>query len=521
MRVAAIDVGTNSVHLLVADVSPTGEIQVVEKAREQVELGRGGLENNELTEDAMERGRSAMRSFKEAIDGLEVEAVTAAATSAVREARNGSHFVRSVREQTGIHIKVISGPAEARLIYLGSRADLDFARGYALILDLGGGSAELILCDSSQPLVQRSLPLGHIRLAEAFGDADPPSPKTIKALRAHVRSQLLPLQTEIPSGRFGSFTGTSGSVRTLARMATLARGEQVPTHDHGLILRPNELAKLIRAFTSKKSASYVEIPGMDARRRDTILFAAVMVHESMKVFGASEIVASERSLRDGLLQEWILANQPELALSKTVAWPRMRAVLRTMARYEVDRPHAEHVRDLALRLFDDLQPVHGLDGEARRLLEFGALLHDVGHHIAGESHNRHGQYLIQHTRLPGFTAPQVAMLGNIVRYHRGGRPKKGQATFDALSKSQQRQLQWLAGMLRVADGLDRSHSQPVEQVAVTSSSDELRIDAYTTEQAHLERWAVQRRKRLLERVSGRTVRILVHGQGAAPPDAAA
>ena len=517
MRVAAIDVGTNSVHLLVADVAPDGEIRLVEKAREQVELGRGGLDRNLLTDDAMERGRAALRSFKQAIDGLDVDAVTAAATSAVREARNGSQFVRSVREETGIHIKVISGPAEARLIYLGCRADLDFARGYALLLDLGGGSAELILCDSAQPLVQRSLPLGHIRLAEAFGDEDPPSPRAWKALRAHVRAKLLPLQNEIPAGRFGTFTGTSGAVRTLARMATLARGEQVPTHDHGLILRPAELQRLIRQFSSMKRSRYAEIPGMDARRRDTLPFAAGMVLETMKVFGANEIVASERSLRDGLLQDWILANQPELALSKTVAWPRMRAVLHMMDRYQVDRPHAEKVRDLALRLFDELQTVHELDGEARRMLEFSALLHDVGHHISGESHNRHGQYLIQHSRLTGFTAPQVALLGNVVRYHRGGRPKRGQATYDALSKIQQRTLQWLAGILRVADGLDRSHQQPVQDLSVEVGVDELRVDATTTEQAHLERWAVQRRKRLLERIAGRTVRILVHDEPPSTP----
>jgi len=507
MRVAAIDVGTNSVHLLVADIEPDGEIRFVEKAREQVELGRGGIDLGMLAEDAMGRGLRAMASFKDAIDSLSVEAVTATATSAVREAKNGSEWVRRVREATGIHVKVITGADEARLIYLGARKDLDFSRGYALILDLGGGSAEFILCDSAQPIEKCSLPLGHIRLAERFGQNDPPTTADWSALRQHLRSVLSPVQRSIPPGRFGSFTGTSGAVRTLARMATLARGEAVPAHEHGLILRRGDLKKLITRFRSMKRSRYQEIPGMDDRRRNTLPYAAAMIYEAMRVFGADEIVASERSLRDGLLQDWALNNQPELALSSTVAWPRMRAVLRLMDRYEVDRAHAEHVRDFALALFDSLQDVHGLAGDSRRMLEFGALLHDVGHHIAGEDHNKHGQYLIQHSRLQGFTAPDVAMMGNLVRYHRGGRPKKSHHAFASLARSQQQQLLWLAGILRVADGLDRSHEQPIESVRALLQDGTIHIHAQASAPAHLERWAVERRKALLERTARRPVEV--------------
>ena len=515
MRVAAIDVGTNSVHLLVADVSPTGEITVVEKAREQVELGRGGLDRNELADDAIARGLAAMVSFKEAIDGLGVHHVTAAATSAVREAKNGAEFVRTVREQTGIHISVISGPSEARHIYLGTRDDLDFSKGYALILDLGGGSAELILCDSAQPLVQRSLPLGHIRLAEQFGGEDPPDAERYRQMRRHIRQALVPLQNEIPAGHFGTFIGTSGSVRTLARMATLARGEQVPTHDHGLVLRQGELKQLMNTLRATRTSKMSELPGMDMRRKATLPYAAAMVYEAMKVFDAREIVASERSLRDGLVQAWIEKHQPELTLSKTVAWPRMRSILRMMERYQVDRSHAQRVRDMAITLFDGLQPRHELGGDARRMLEFGSLVHDVGHYIAGERHNRHGQYLIQHTRLPGFTAPEVALLGNLVRYHRGGRPKRGHHSFDALSRSQQKTLLWLAGILRVADALDRSHHQPVDEIEVELGDDGIHIMGSPTEHAHIERWAVERRKSLLERVAGCPVTVDIR-RGPAP-----
>ena len=508
MRVAAIDVGTNSVHLLVADISATGDVKFVEKAREQVELGRGGLDASMLAEDAMQRGLAAMASFRDAIDSLGVDEVTAAATSAVREAKNGSEWVRAVREQTGIHVRVITGGDEARLIYLGARKDLDFSKGYALLLDLGGGSAEFILCDSTQPLVKKSLPLGHIRLAERFGGSDPPSDASWTALRTHVRRALTPMLSDIPPGRFGSFTGTSGAVRTLARMATMAQGGEPPLHDHGLVLRRTELRKLVQVFRTTKRARYQEIPGMDMRRRHTLPYAAAMVYETMKTLGAEEIVASERSLRDGLLIDWALTHQPELNLSQTVAWPRLRAVLRMMDRFDVDRAHAEHVRDLAITLFDSLQEEHQLPGEMRRMLEFGALLHDVGHHIAGEDHNKHGQYLIAHSRLNGFTAPDVAILGNLIRYHRGGRPKKEHVSYAGLTRQQQRTVLWLAGMLRVADGLDRSHEQAVAHIDVQVLDDTIVIRPTCRSAAHLERWAVERRKMLLERTSNKRVEVL-------------
>ena len=488
-------------HLLVADIDAMGEITVVEKAREQVELGRGGLDQGLLTEEAMTRGLKAMASFRHAVDSLSVDTVTAAATSAVREAANGSEWVRRVREATGIHVRVITGADEARLIYQGAKDDLDFSRGYALLLDLGGGSAEFILCDSSRPIEKRSLPLGHIRLAERFGDQDPPAPESWDAMRQHLRATLTPVLDRIPAGRFGSFTGTSGAVRTLARMATLQRGESVPAHDHGLILTRGGLKKLIQRFRVMKRSQYQDIPGMDDRRRHTLPYAAAMVYEAMKVFGAHEIVASERSLRDGLLQDWVWNNQPEIALASTVAWPRMRAVLRLMERYEVDRGHAEQVRDFALVLFDALQDRHGLSGDARRLLEFGALLHDVGHHIAGEDHNKHGQYLIQHSRLNGFTAPDVALVGSLVRYHRGGRPKKSHPSFASLSRDRQRALVWLASILRVADGLDRSHEQPISSIRAQDADGAIRIHVHPDAPAHLERWAVDRRKALLERTA--------------------
>lgn len=517
MRIAAIDVGTNSVHLSVADISPDGEIQVVEKLREQVELGAGGLGNQRLTDAAFARGVAALVAFKEAASSLGAEEINAAATSAVREAVNGSDFVKAVRARTGIHIRAISGVEEARLIYLGARADLDFSAGNVLLMDLGGGSVEFIHCNTQRPLTSLSVPLGHIRLAEAFHRSDPLKKDEIKGMRAAIREQLAPLLQRVRPGDFATLVGTSGAIRTLGRMGTLLRGEALPEHAQGLVLHRPELDELISVFSSRKRARYASIPGMDSRRLRTLPSAAVLVREVMALFDHPTLQTSERSLRDGLLVDWTLRHKPEIQLAGAIPHPRMRAVRRLMERFGVDEAHAEKVRSLALQIFDATVPLHGLEPRDRRMLEYAALLHDVGHHIAGADHNKHGEYLIRYTPLHGFTAPEVAVLANLVRYHRGPTPKRKHVAFRALPQPDRRKVRILAGILRVADAYDRSHTQPVQELRIHLGPDgAVHITGVAVEQAHIERWAAERRRDLLQDALRRPVHVALQDAGDPP-----
>jgi exopolyphosphatase/guanosine-5'-triphosphate,3'-diphosphate pyrophosphatase len=513
--VAAIDVGTNSVHLLVADVGADGEISVVEKSREQVELGRGSLNGNRLTDEAIERGVAALVSFKQATDLLNVETIEAAATSAVREAKNGSEFCRIVREQTGIHVRRIDGADEARLVWLGVRPDLDLSRGPALVADIGGGSVELVLGDAHGILAAHSLPLGHIRLSERYVGGDPPDIEEIRAVRNKVRSKVEPVVAAVPAGLPGPFVGTSGSIRTLARMATMMRGHPEPVDEHGLVLERLELKELLVRFTELPRAKLADLPGMDPRRKATLPAAAAVLYQLMKSFGREHIVTSERSLRDGLLADWIERHRPELTLQRTVSQPRMRAVVRMQERFEVDQEHAEQVRGLAVSLFDGLAELHGLGVDARRLLEFASLVHDVGHHIDSRDHNKHGHYLILHSRLPAFTAPEIAILANVVKYHRGARPKRSNRQFASLNRVSQRTVEVLSAILRLADALDRSQHQPVREVRVQIDEAEVTIQAVAHEDAFLERWAAERRAGVLGSVIGRPVRVVLVQDGPA------
>jgi exopolyphosphatase / guanosine-5'-triphosphate,3'-diphosphate pyrophosphatase len=497
LRIGAIDVGTNSVHLVVADIDPDGRIQVVEKQRRQVALGEGGLDGRRLSPAAMRRALRALGAFREACDSLDVQDIHCAATSAVREAENGVDFCKQVKAEIGIHVRIITGLDEARLIYLGARPHLDFSRGRVLLVDLGGGSTEFVLCDAETTQVRASLPLGHLRATALFRRQDPATAAEIDAVRRWTRDALAPLATRVHPGDVGLVVGTSGTMRCLARMATRARGEVPTDTGDGLLLSRDEVEHQLVQFQDLPARKLARLPGMDDKRRDTLPAGAAIVAEVLRFFAQDQLVTSAYSLRDGLLVDWVLRNRPELERSRTEADPRRRSVLRVMERYGIDERHARQVAHLALEMFDATRPAHRLRRSDRQLLEHAALLHDVGHHISGEDHHKHGAYLLRHTRMSGFTAPEVDALALVARYHRGKHPKK--RDLERLDRHGRRRLLVLAGLVAVADALDRGRDGNVEHLDVSLEEDVLRLSATTRGPAHLERWAVVQRQSQLER----------------------
>ncbi|MFT7521849.1 MAG: exopolyphosphatase/guanosine-5'-triphosphate,3'-diphosphate pyrophosphatase, partial [Kiritimatiellia bacterium] len=477
MRVGAIDVGTNSVHLLVADVASNGSFQVVEKQRRQVELGSGGLGKNRLTPKAWLRGMKALTEFAQVCHGFGVAEIYCAATSAVREAQNGSAFCKDVKLTTGIHVRVISGLDEARLIYLGARPHLDYTKGRVLLFDLGGGSTEFILCDAETAHVRASLPVGHIRATESFRSNNPMTAQEVQAIRGATRTALEPLLQRIHPDDIGRVVGTSGTVRCLARMATQARGDDRPEHDDGLVLHAHELQSLIGIMCERSTNRLTSLPGMDNRRKGTLPAGAVIVSEILNILKQSDLVTSDYALRDGLIADWSNKHQPELDDMRLVPDPRRRSVLNTMRRFNVDTSHAKRIARMSLQLFDATAPRHHLRIDDRRLLEFTALLHDIGHHISGEDHHRHGQYILRHTRMSGFTQPEINQMAFIVRHHRG----KIARTRDlaSLEDESKRRVRILAGMVAIAEALDRGHDANAKLLQVELQGDALKLGVKT------------------------------------------
>ncbi len=510
MRVAAIDVGTNSIHLLVADVEPDGQLTVVEKDRRQVMLGSGGLDAQHLTDEAQQRGLDALKAFAESAHSLQADTIRAAATSAVREADNGDEFCRRVKAETGVHIRTIAGEDEAELIYLGARPNIDFSRGQVLLFDVGGGSTEFILADRDDMIFARSLRLGHIRLAEAHNGGDIPlTEQAHREIKATVRDKLEPLLRRVPPSEVDSLVGTSGTVRTLARMCTLAGGQKLPAHGQGLVLRRADLEDLLRRMEGADLDTLAALPGMDLRRLRTLPAGAVLVREVMKAFGCEQLTTCDQSLREGLIHDWIRTHKPQLALEAKIADPRRRSVELALKRFERQPEHARQVARLALQLFDGTADLHQLSVADKRMLRDAALLHDIGHHINGKSHPKHAQYLLKHIRMPGFSAPEVAVLSNVVRYHTRSRPKNSHADFSSLPAEDKNRVRALSAFLRVADGLDRSHAQPILWLECEVRDDRIVITAHARTRADQEGWAARRRLEALEELLGRPIELLL------------
>ncbi|MGK0344622.1 MAG: exopolyphosphatase/guanosine-5'-triphosphate,3'-diphosphate pyrophosphatase, partial [Myxococcota bacterium] len=316
--------------------------------------------------------------------------------------------------------------------------------------------------------------------------------------RKVIRKRMKSLTRQVGPDDLGAIVGTSGTVRALARMEAMANGGAYPEHQHGMLLTRDGVDQLAATLSAATQAERSDIPGMDARRVRTLPSGAVLVQEVLEAFDKPLLVTSNRSLRDGLIVDWILNNKPELTLSRQLADPRSRSVRATMERYGADIDHADSVANTAQALFDATGPVHRLRIDDRRLLTFAAHLHDVGHHIAGRGHDKRGAYLIRHTHMPGFTAPEVSVLERLVRYHSNKRPKSRHGRYAALGKADRKRVRILSSLLCLADAFDRGHHQNLIEIDIQLHKRKLTIRATPHQSPDLERWATDRRKRRVE-----------------------
>ncbi len=503
VRLAAIDLGSNSVHMVIADVSADGRIEVVDRVKEMVRLGRGAFTTGRLAPETMEFAERAVKTFWRLARARGVDRLRAVATSAVREARNGSAFVRRLRRETGLSIKVISGPEEARLIFRAARHALGLDGGPHLLVDVGGGSVELVLVRDGRPLWLRSVPLGAARLSERFFTSDPPRPAQIRQLERHLARTLGPLLADARHAGTIDAVGTSGTINTLVAMARAGRGEDVGRL-HGGRATATELARLRRRLLARGAERRAELPGIDAKRVDLMPAAAVLVDFVLSRVGARELVACTWALREGVLLD--LARL-ERGPAQGPAAGRRRRIGALVARFAGDRAaHARQVARLALALFDGIAAELGLPASGRDLLEYAALLHDLGHAVDHDRHHRHTYYLIRNADLLGFDPLEVEVIAQVARGHRKQIPKLADPELRALPAPARRLVRGLAALLRVADGLDRTHFGLVQNVRVQVRGKRVVVDVDAGgENVELELWAAERRSDLLARLLERPV----------------
>ena len=501
VRLAAIDVGSNSLHMLVADVSPDGRIQVVDRLKEMVRLGRRAFTSGKLDREAAELALRTLKTFERLARARHVERLGAVATSAVREARNGAAFVRLLRRETGIPVRIISGPEEARLIFRAARHALGLDGGPHLLVDVGGGSVELVLVRDGRALWMRSLPLGVARLTERFLIDDPPRTGQVRQLEKHLRRELGEVLARVRRAGTLRAIGTSGTVNGLVAMACAARGEDV-ARLHGARARAAEIARLRQRILGAGAARRASLPGIDTKRVDLMPAAVVLLDLLLGQARIPELMACTWALREGLLLELAgLRSGPGDAASV-----RRRSVEALAERFAGPNAHGRQVARLALALFDATADELRLPPSAREPLEYAALLHDIGHAIDHGRHHRHSAYLIRTGELLGFEPLDIEMLALVARGHRKQLPSPSDPDVQVLPPPMRRRVRALAALLRVSDALDRTQFSVVRSIRTSHRGGRLLIEVDSgKDNAELELWAAQRRVDLLARLLDRPV----------------
>jgi exopolyphosphatase/guanosine-5'-triphosphate,3'-diphosphate pyrophosphatase len=496
---AALDIGTNSFHLVVARVlnDETKSYEVVAREKETIRLGHGGGDMKVLAPDAIERGIAALRRMK-AVADIHGAPVRAVATSAVREAENGDQFIGRARRESGIEVEVISGVEEARLIHLGVLQAVPVFDTRLLLVDIGGGSTEVLVGQRGETLAARSFKLGAVRLTDRFFPGGMVTPRAVDECRSYIRSILAAFEREVHEHGFDVAIASSGTAETVARMVNAVRDLPVPRTFNRFEFTVAELDGVVDALVAKRTpAARTSVPGLEAARADIVVAGAFVLQCLAHAYGVSSFVFSEGALREGVLLDSIARRHGgQLHHLRDVARQSVDALAK---RCDPDMVHSAHVAELALQLYDQTQPMHTLPAHCREYLEAAATLANVGLVIAHSKHHLHSYYVIRNSELAGLTDHEIELIATVARYHRKSSPKPSHHQFMQLSDEARVVVRTLAAVLRVAIGLDRSYDGRVAGLRVQVRDATVRIEAIGagTADIGLEVYTANERSKLL------------------------
>jgi exopolyphosphatase/guanosine-5'-triphosphate,3'-diphosphate pyrophosphatase len=511
-RIAAIDVGTNSVHVVVARATPRGPLDILAREKVKVRLGSGGRDMKELDPAAVDRAIEAIGRFAGIAEAHDAE-VVALATSAVRESEDPTAFIARVEARTGVRVEVISGPEEARLIHLGALSTVPAGSGRHLVIDIGGGSTEVIVGADGVPTLTRSFKLGHIRLTDGFLPKGKASAAAVAALREYVSSFLAGPSMEFVQIGHDEAVGCSGTIENVAAIAAHLEGRTFTTVDNLSLTRDGVGAVVDLVVSHRRANDRRGIAGLDDNRADVIVAGAVLLEELFRALRIDEMVVSTGALREGVVLDRLHRRAgPAVEALHHLGDLRRRSVLAVAERYEEDVEHAERATDLALELFDETAPLHGLGEPEREILEAAGFLHNIGRFVAHAAHHKHSAYLIRNAeQLVGFTEQEKALIAQVARYHRKSAPRaRRHPEFAALTGAEQDTVRVLAGLLRVGIGLDRTYRRVVTAVSASADDDVLTVtvEALPGADADLELYSARERGSLLAAALDRRIEIV-------------
>ena len=489
-RACVIDLGTNSFHTIIVDAFPNGSYEVLDRIKEMVRLGERGLKDHRLTENAIKRSIRALKRVKLLAEGRGATEFLAFATSAIREAENGGELIERARRETGIHVQAIDGVFEANLIYQGVRRALEM-RHPTLLVDIGGGSTEFVICTSEQVFFATSMKLGAARMSGQFITTDPVEKAEFRSLRDHFRGQIEVVVQKCREHDVRELVGSSGTFENIAQVFAEKYGDP----DRSIFLQQfgiDELRQVTKTLLKSDRQERLEMKAIDKKRVDQIVAGAMLIDVLLKDLDLDRVRVSSHALRDGMVEYFIQQNLERLEIISPHADIRRRSVYEVGHRFRWDQKHVQHVTAMALQLFDACRPIHNLEATQRSFLEYASLLHDIGYYISRSSHHKHSLYLIRQADWHGFQPEEIDIMANVARYHRRSMPKDEHAAFSRLSEDNQLLVRQLASFLRLANGLDRSHYQNVIRLRADIDERAMNILIETKGDPQLEIWSARR-----------------------------
>ena len=488
-RYAAVDIGSNSVRMLAAEVMPGSGARQLDSDREVTRLGTSVFSTGRISADSMDLVCSVLGRFAAKYRELEVIGVRAVATSAVRDASNQHEFITRASEALGTPVEIVSGPEEARLIYLGVQSRWPLPEERILIMDVGGGSAEFIVGQNGEMKEGISRPLGAVRLTEVFLRNDPPTPLELHRLEQFIDEKFQPAHNRIQGGRFDRMIATSATAAALVSAVNRVPREQREAADR-LKAKAGHIRKLYRELASRDLANRRRIPGIGPRRAEIIIAGAAVFLRVMETLKIESLYYSTAGVRDGIIAD-LAARGVGRELSR-LSRPQIRVAETMCRKYNVEVRYARQVSRFCAELFDALQGLHRLTPDMGKLLQAAAYLHNIGHFISDTGHHKHSAYIVSNSDMPGFTDEERSLISLLCRFHRKSLPAMRHDVYRALHEQHRQAVLLLTPLLRLGVGLDTSGEQKVAEIQCTPGPAAVTLTICAAGECDLEVWAAER-----------------------------
>jgi exopolyphosphatase / guanosine-5'-triphosphate,3'-diphosphate pyrophosphatase len=501
-RYAAIDIGSNSIRMEAAETIPGAPPKILASDRFVTRLGESAFRTGKVSPEAMDLVSKVLGDMAQQYRKLEVVGVRAVATSAIRDAANQEEFLAKASEAIGVPVEIISGQEEARLIHLGVQSRWPHSKQRLLVIDVGGGSAEIIHSEYGHFKEAVSKPLGAIRLTEAFLQSDPPASTERRRMENYIEEKLASAIRRIGRGRWDRAIATSGTAATVVCAVNRVSRSKVDRADR-LRASSAQIRALYRDLCACNLEERRRMTGIGPRRAEIIIAGIAVLVRFLQDFQLPSVYYSAAGLRDGIIAD--LAQRGVGRELSELDREQRQVVERMARRYGVSKEHGHKVAELAHKLFDSLQPLHGLPPNNGKLLQAAAYLHDVGHFVSESRHHKHSYYLVANSDLPGFTNREREFIATLCRYHRRAMPTGDHDTVELLNTAERRALNLLIPLLRIADNLDRSHDGRVETLDCVLRDGQVLVKLASRTDVDLEQWAAEKGAEVFRQVYGRDI----------------